>query len=129
MEIENVRRASQYGQWAEMIHECRNSGQTVRAWCEDNGVSIKTYYYRLKRLRLIALGNTEKGMGKLSAKVESYPAFAELTLAEGSMPERDSEAAGTLAVTIKVARMTISIHNGAEVAVITNVIKAASEIS
>ena len=38
-------------QWADMVHECRSSGLTVKDWCVKNGVNIKTYYYRLKRVR------------------------------------------------------------------------------
>ena len=129
MEIENVRRSSQYGRWAEMVQECRNSGQTVRVWCEDNGVNIKTYYYRLRRLRLIALGNKETNMGTLPTKVEGYPAFAELRLAETALPETQVAVSGMPAVTIRVGPMTISIHNEAGAAVITNVIKAVNEIS
>jgi len=129
MEIENVRRSAQFGQWAEMVQECRSSGQSVRAWCEENGVSIKTYYYRLKRLRLIALGNAETNTQRLPVKAEGYPVFAELTLPESGLPETVSEDMCELAVTIKAGRMAISIHNGAGAAVISNVIKAANEIS
>ena len=38
-------------EWAEMVQECRSSGLTVKEWCINNGVNIKTYYYRLKRVR------------------------------------------------------------------------------
>ena len=38
-------------QWISIIRECRNSGQTVTSWCEQNGVHIKSYYYWLRRLR------------------------------------------------------------------------------
>ena len=129
MEIGSVRRSAQFGQWAEMVQECRNSGQTVQSWCEDNGVNIKTYYYRLKRLRLIALGDTETNIQRRPVITEGYPVFAELTLPESSQPEAVSENMCALAVTIKAGRMMISIHNGAEAAVIANVIKAANEIS
>ena len=38
-------------EWAEMVRECRSSGLTVKEWCINNDVNIKTYYYRLKRVR------------------------------------------------------------------------------
>ena len=38
-------------EWAAMVRECRSSGLTVKEWCMNNGVNIKTYYYRLKRVR------------------------------------------------------------------------------
>ena len=129
MDIGNVRRSSQFGRWAEMVQACRNSGQSVRTWCEDNGINIKTYYYRLRKLRLIALGSKERSEGILPVKTETYPAFAELTLCESRLPETASEEACALAVTIKAGVMTIYIHNEAGAAVITNVIRAVNEIS
>lgn len=38
-------------QWKEIIQACQNSGMTVKAWCAENGISIKAYYYRLRQLR------------------------------------------------------------------------------
>lgn len=38
-------------EWAAMVRKCRSSGLTVKNWCMNNGVNIKTYYYRLKRVR------------------------------------------------------------------------------
>ena len=31
--------------WTERISECRSSGLTVKKWCEQSGISSKTYYY------------------------------------------------------------------------------------
>ena len=36
--------------WAERIEECRSSDMSVRAWCRENGISEKTYYYWQRRL-------------------------------------------------------------------------------
>ena len=38
-------------EWAEMVRTCRSSGLTVKEWFLNNGINIKTYYYRLKRVR------------------------------------------------------------------------------
>ena len=38
-------------QWAEIIKACQSSGMTVKAWCLENGINIKSYYYRLRKLR------------------------------------------------------------------------------
>lgn len=37
--------------WAEIIQARQNSGQTVRVFCEDNGINIKRYYYWQRKLR------------------------------------------------------------------------------
>ena len=54
--------------WQMMYSEYANSGMTVKEWCENNNLSVKTFYYRLKRIRMetlnrehhdiVALGNT-----------------------------------------------------------------------
>ena len=40
-------------QWANIIGECNNRkpGMTKRAWCELNGINIKSFYYHQRRLR------------------------------------------------------------------------------
>ena len=38
-------------EWMEKIRECRSSGKTVTAWCEENGITRKTYYYHLRIIR------------------------------------------------------------------------------
>ena len=48
-------------QWANIIRQCRESGLSNREFCRLNGISEKTYYYRLRKLREAAarLGKTE----------------------------------------------------------------------
>lgn len=41
--------------WQLMYSEYATSGLTVKEWCENNHLSVKTFYYRLKRLRTEAL--------------------------------------------------------------------------
>lgn len=38
-------------EWKTQIEAQQSSGLTVREWCSQNGISPKTYYYRLKRVR------------------------------------------------------------------------------
>ena len=42
-------------QWTNVIRACQSSGQTVVSWCAENGISIKSYYYWLRKLRLKTL--------------------------------------------------------------------------
>ena len=41
--------------WAAMVKARRESGMTVREWCETNGITQSVYYYRLNQLRKAAL--------------------------------------------------------------------------
>ena len=36
-------------EWSARIAECRSSGMSVRAWCNEQGVSVQTYYRWEKR--------------------------------------------------------------------------------
>ena len=37
--------------WAAIIQECQNSGQTIKQWCSENNITEGAYYYRLRQLR------------------------------------------------------------------------------
>ena len=49
--IEKVKKEVQLKQWAEMVQRRSESGLTVTQWCADNNINLKTYYYRLKKVR------------------------------------------------------------------------------
>ena len=46
-----VRSQYRMQEWAKIIHECEASGLSNKELCERNGVSIKSYYYWLRKLR------------------------------------------------------------------------------
>ena len=50
MGIQAMKHAALLQAWTRRITECRSSGKTVKAWCEAEGISIKTYYYWEKRI-------------------------------------------------------------------------------
>ena len=43
--------------WLEVIHRCRDSGLSNQQWCEENGISLKSYYYWLAKIRKLAIEN------------------------------------------------------------------------
>ncbi len=38
-------------EWKSQVEECKAGGLAVREWCEENGINLKTYYYRQKKVR------------------------------------------------------------------------------
>lgn len=38
-------------EWFAQIEAQQASGQTVQQWCAENGINLKTYYYRLRKVR------------------------------------------------------------------------------
>lgn len=55
METQLTIREYRMQQWTQIIRTCRSSGMTVNAWCAQNGVHPKSYYYWLKKVRDAAL--------------------------------------------------------------------------
>lgn len=54
-EVMQVRAAS----WTAMIKQRSDSGLTIKEWCAANGIQESVYYYRLNRLRKMALNACE----------------------------------------------------------------------
>ena len=50
IELQKVKRDSNLSEWAEMVRSCKNSGLTVKAWCLEQRLNEKTYYYRQKQV-------------------------------------------------------------------------------
>ena len=49
-ELMDIRRQCRLNQWSMMVQEREDSGLSIRAYCEQKGIGVKTYYYRLKKL-------------------------------------------------------------------------------
>ena len=91
-------------QWASLISECQSSGQTVVGWCTANGVSTKSYYYWLRKLRLKAIEQT----GLTPIQTQQAPVtFQKLQVS----PPAKSLAA---AVVVHLPSATLEINNGAD---------------
>jgi len=59
-EIAKVKKEIRLAQWAEMVRQRNESGLTVTDWCKENGINLKTYYYRLKRMRQAVCNEIEQ---------------------------------------------------------------------
>lgn len=109
-------RARRLKEWAEMVGRCRNSGKTVAAWCEEYGITTKTYYYRLKR---VCDAIPENKPAVLPMVREEKPVFAELGPADRAV-ERSTF------IIVCIGGMEIRIPNGAEAGTIEATLRAVS---
>ena len=90
--------------WTTRIMACRSSGMTVRAWCRENGLSEKTYYYWQRRL-----------FQTLSEQQKVHEtAFAEVT---------PPVCSGNVAVTVRIAGAVADIHPGADAVTVETVLR------
>ena len=65
--------------WSGMIRERVESGQSIRNWCRENGISENSYYYRLKKIRQAACQVMEQGHAPTLAEVPLAPVSSEST--------------------------------------------------
>ena len=54
-EIMAVKKQVRLENWAAEVESCAASGLTVQQWCNENGISVKTYYYHLRKVRESAI--------------------------------------------------------------------------
>lgn len=47
--VQELKFAARMQKWSLRIAECRSSGMSVRAWCEEQGIAVQTYYHWEKR--------------------------------------------------------------------------------
>ena len=108
--VRNLTREYRASQWAGIIKECRDSGQTIRSWCDENGIGEKSYYYWQRRLRENACQVLEQ------SSTPGLPAFAEVSISRASNPE-------AIAVTLRMGEITAEIHNRADPTTLEAVIR------
>lgn len=106
--IKTVKAQLRLQAWAKRIAECQASSMTVAAWCEANGINIKTYYYRLRKVRVHALENTPELTENLPCKHEKQPVvFKQL---EVQSPVSGMQAA----VIIHLPQATVEVNAGTD---------------
>lgn len=92
--------------WTAKIMGCRSSGMTIRAWCQENSLSEKTYYYWQRRL-FQALPEQQ---------MIHETAFAEVTTPQ-------SVCSGNMVVTVRIFGVEADIHNSADTSTVATVLR------
>ena len=109
-------------EWAMMVKKCQQSGLTVSQWCDENGVSTKTYYYRRKRIREELLEVAEAGnafqLSECASDRMEAPVFAALP-----MPRKSGAA-----ITVRIGTYIAEIHNGAEAETVESVLRTLTRL-
>ncbi len=117
MDAQAMVRQVRIEQWKKQIDECIASGMPVKDWCKEHDIKPKTYYYRLKRVREFTCQALEIS-GQAQVKKLEETIFAEVRPRVGT----------AAAITVRISGAEIEIHNGADVEVIENTIRALKSI-
>ena len=103
-----VKNNVKYASWISMVNACQSSGMPIKTWCRVNNIGIKTYYYRLHRVREMYIEQNRDMVTQEIAKLPVVPI---------SEPVTNS-------VTIHCENITIDIPQGIDENTITSILRA-----
>lgn len=83
--------AYRLAQWAEKLREQKASGQSIRQWCEANGIKRQRYFYWQRKIRMAASEHLPEIQGDGMETGLSVPSgFAQVQLAAPAVqPQTD----------------------------------------
>lgn len=119
MELQKVKHELKVEEWRKLIYECRNSGQTIRTWCNERHISPQTYY---RWQRAVWDAGTQNLLEE--SKRQSVMTQDETTVfAEYRMPA-PVQSAPAAAVILHLAGVTLEIQNGVSPETVEAVLRA-----
>ena len=90
--LQIVKENNNLTEWSRQVEECRNSGLSVRSWCEQHQIAVSTFYYRQQKVW--------KALQKSSQFVE--------------VPVSFNENHNNIAASVKFGSICAEVHNGAD---------------
>jgi len=112
--------------WLDVIRQCRASGLTNQAWCEQHGISLKSYYYWIAKIRKLALAELpRKDYGTSLSTVPNPIAPVSVTseFAEVSLPGKASFYTNTAAV-IHIGEISVEVFEHTSNKRVLSILKA-----
>ena len=97
VKISEVKQEYQLQEWSELLREQKESGLSVKAWCQEQGLAEHIYYYRLRKLRQAACAALEQAQPiqlaevPLASKPEESHANLRLTTKTGALEIMDAD--------------------------------------
>lgn len=113
--MEKITHQMRLQQWSKIIAECLASGQNKTAWCRQNGISDKKFFYWQKILRREAYALSETARdGAIVSNTSQMPTvpFVELKLEQGSS-DKSVSAGFKPDVIIQANGMIVALSNSA----------------
>ena len=100
--LQIIKENKNLAEWSRQVEECRNSGLSMRSWCEQHQIAVSTFHYRQQKVW--------KALQKSSK-------FIEVPL---SLDESHNN---NIAATVKVESICAEIHNGADEATLAALLR------
>lgn len=106
-------------EWKERIMACRSSGMSVKAWCQQEGYSCKTYYRWEREVLGLAGEQLSRTETALPIQPNSMtPVFAEiapLTHAQTDAPQAIAS--------VRIGKTSVEVYQGAGADIVTAIFK------
>ena len=91
--IQIIKGNNNLAEWTRQVEECRNSGLSVRSWCEQHQIAVSTFRYRQQ---------------KVWKALQKNNRFVEVPL---SIDENQNN---NIAATVRIGSICAEVHNGAD---------------
>ena len=115
MGVQAMKHAALLQEWSSKIAECRSSGMSVKAWCNEKGIPIKTYYYWEKRF-------VTEATQQLSLPAPTQAGML-MRVNPDAMPSGDVDAIGS-GITIRHGESVITLPAGSSTESVADLVKA-----
>lgn len=125
MDTKEVKRQYRLNQWIEIIRQCRGSGQTVAAWCGENNINPKRYYYWLRRVRMAACEALPIRASEQEASIVPVTLTASLLKAN---PVPPSMAGSPAPLLLRLGSAIVEMRNDASPELIAHTLKALADV-
>jgi putative transposase len=117
--------ATQYkmAQWKQIMQERTASGQSIRSYCEANGITRQAYFYWQRKLREAA---AQQLSVTASASPDNEPqalipsGWAQACVSEEGAPKQEDS------LTLRIGGAEIEVHQGFDEALLASVCRALS---
>ena len=92
-------------EWSQRVADCRQSGMSVKRWCDENGFSTKTYYTWQKKVFSVMVEQQ-----KLQLEAEGQEGcFVELPA-----PQQIQQTPSDLVASVQVGQASVNIYSSAD---------------
>ena len=121
-------------EWMTLIQTCRSSGLTDRSWCEQNGISINTFYNTISKLRkksCVIPKSPESRVNELPEIVPVSVSSEDNTLVSDVSGQWNTDTLETdtiAAITVTVNGCSVEIKNNAGRDLIYNTLSALQQL-
>jgi len=117
-ELSKLNHHTHLAQWRQLVYDCRHSGMTVRAWCVQNGVSEKTYFYRQRKVWEATQRETA------NPQPSSQPALPAIIPCTAPIASAGQESAAAPALVLRNGTWTMEVAAGCDPALLHLALRA-----